>query len=57
MDYSDIFSIVIGEVMEIKKITADKKVTFGEIWEAVDVALNKANIRDKVAIDLEKVKK
>lgn len=56
MGYGSIFEIVLAEVMKIKEITADKKVTYGEIWEAVDVALDKADLKDKVALDLEKVK-
>ena len=56
MGYGSILEIVLAEVMEIKKIAADKKLTYGEIWEAVDVALDKANLKDKVAVDLSKVK-
>lgn len=48
-------NVIFAEVMHLKQASQDKKITVGELLDAVRIALDKLGLSETVVIDLEKV--
>jgi len=51
----NIMNIIFAEIMHFKQASQDKKITVGEVVEALKIAVEKTGLSDKVIIDLDKV--
>lgn len=53
----DLMNVIFTEIMHFKQASQDKKITIGEVVEAIKIALEKTGLSKKVLIDLEKIEK